>query len=210
MKPNKIKNILTNKLCQFHSRFVFQRRANVLVSILDKLIPQNTSILDVGCGNGLISSLISKKRPDIKIRGIELSVRPKCLIPCTAFDGINIPFEDSSFDVCLFIDVLHHTHEIPELMKEATRVSKRNIIIKDHICKNSFDKAVLSLMDWIGNKPHGIKLEYLYLQEKKWKEYFHKCGLKNVVWKNQIYLYPFPFNLIFGRKLHFISLLEKM
>ena len=78
--------------------------------------------------------------------------RKKCFIKCKIYDGISIPFESKNFDLALFVDVFHHSNNIDDLFKESIRVTKKYILIKDHIFNNSFDVITLRIMDWIGNK----------------------------------------------------------
>ena len=59
-----------------HRAFVFQRRVRVLAEILAREIPQQSSVLDIGCGDGTIASLIAQHRPDLSIKGVEVMVRP--------------------------------------------------------------------------------------------------------------------------------------
>ncbi len=192
-----------------HNDYVFKRRVNVLLEILSALIPNGSSVLDIGCGNGHIDSLIMQNKPGVTIQGLEVLERPKCLIDCKVFDGIQIPLKDLSVDICMFIDVLHHTHNIKKLLEEAYRVSRRYILIKDHICKNLIDHIILKFMDWIGNRPHGVNLVYNYKSKQQWDNYFSDLELLKISWNEEVNLYPFPANLLFGQGLHFITLLEK-
>src|SRR4029077_2797816 len=93
----------------WHRAFVFERRTRVLAEMLAAQIPQRASVIDIGCGDGSIGTLIAQLRPDISIQGVEFLVRPGCKIDCRPFDGKSLPFADGTFDVCLFVDVLHHT-----------------------------------------------------------------------------------------------------
>jgi hypothetical protein len=111
----------------------------------------------------------------------------------------------------MFVDVLHHLpcrENIKDLLAEAMRVSGKYILIKDHCYKNSFDYNLLKFMDRTGNKPHGVALEYNYLKENEWEMIFDDLGLITVKKKTTMPLYPFPFSLLFGRKLHFIRLMK--
>jgi SAM-dependent methyltransferase len=172
-------------------------------------IPQGASVLDIGCGDGTIGGLIAQLRPDISIQGVEFLVRPECQIECRAFDGNSLPFLDGSFDVCMFVDVLHHTQHPAILLREATRVSRSWVLLKDHLDENIFDHLTLRLMDWVGNRPHGVVLTYNYQSRGKWTEYFAKCGLAETSWSTQVPLYPSPVSFIAGRGLHFVALLKK-
>ena len=196
-------------IARWHHAFVFQRRARVLAEMLAAQIPQRATVLDIGCGDGTIGSLIQQLRPDVSIQGVEFLVRPECKIECHAFDGASLPFPDSSFDVCLFVDVLHHTQDPSTLLREAARVSRSLVLLKDHLDENFFDDATLRFMDWVGNRPHGVVLTYNYQSHKQWAEHFSNCGLAEASWTTKVPLYPFPFHLLVGRGLHFVSLLKK-
>src|SRR5258708_38826102 len=145
---------------RWHHAFVFERRTRVLAEMLAAQIPQRSSVLDIGCGDGTIGSLIAQLRPDIFIQGVEFLVRPGCKIACRAFDGSSLPFPDASFDVCLFVDVLHHTQDPAVLLREAVRGSRSFVLIKDHLHENFFDNITLRFIDWVGNRPHGEVLTY--------------------------------------------------
>jgi SAM-dependent methyltransferase len=196
-------------ISRWHHAFVFHRRARVLAEMLAAQIPQGASVLDIGCGDGTVGSLIAQLRPDVSIQGVEFLARPGCRIKCQAFDGAKLPFSEASFDVCLFVDVLHHTQDPAILLREAVRVSRSFVLLKDHLDENFFDDATLRFMDWIGNRPHGVLLTYNYQSRQQWAEHFSKCGLGQASWTTQVPLYPAPFSLLLGRGLHFVSLLKK-
>ncbi|MFA5933016.1 MAG: class I SAM-dependent methyltransferase [Microgenomates group bacterium] len=203
--------MLTNYIPQFlHNKLIHNKRIHILEQKINAIIPKNTqSVLDIGCGDGLISSIIQKKRSTLEIQGLEVFKRNKCLIPCKYFNGKKIPYKNNSFDLCMMVDVLHHTTDINVLLKEAQRVTKRYILIKDHIYSNKFEFYILKVMDWVGNKPYGVKLVYNYQRDKEWKELFKLNKLNILKWQNNLPLYIFPFNLLFGRKMHVLILLEK-
>jgi SAM-dependent methyltransferase len=194
---------------RWHHAFVFERRTRVLAEMLAGQIAQRASVLDIGCGDGTIASLIKKLRPDVAVQGVEFLVRPGCKIECRAFDGLSLPFPDASFDVCLFVDVLHHTQDPSILLREAARVSRSFVLLKDHLDENFIDDATLRFMDWVGNRPHGVVLTYNYQSRKQWAQHFSNCGLAEVSWTTEVPLYPTPFSLVAGRGLHFVSLLRK-
>ena len=119
---------------QLHQQHVHTRRVRILAQHLAKLIPQHAAVLDVGCGDGLLASLVQQLRPDLNISGIEVLVRNQTAIPIMPFDGEHIPSADHSVDVVMFVDVLHHTRDQMVLLREAKRVARQCILIKDHTC----------------------------------------------------------------------------
>jgi SAM-dependent methyltransferase len=181
----------------------------VLAALLADLVPAGAAVLDVGCGDGTIGDLIKQMKPTALVRGLEVAPRPSCLIECAGFDGVSIPLSDASVDVCLFVDVLHHTANIAGLLREARRVTRRFVLIKDHLCESKFDRALLSFMDWVGNRAYGISLPYNYQSKAQWDQILSACGLRGVIWNQALPLYPLLLNRLFGRGLHFVGLCEK-
>jgi SAM-dependent methyltransferase len=166
-------------------------------------------VLDVGCGDGTLDSLMLGARPDVSIHGIDVLVRPETRIPVTQFDGNRIPFEDASFDAVLFVDVLHHTLDPLALMREASRVSRHCLVIKDHTRDGLLAGPTLRFMDWVGNAHHGVVLPYNYWPEWRWHAAFETLDLAVEQWIAEIGLYPWPANLLFDRHLHFVARLRK-
>jgi SAM-dependent methyltransferase len=188
-----------------HGALVFGRRVRILAANLAKEIPIRAEVLDVGTGDGSIAKAIALHRPDIKIEGIDVLIRPYTHIPVHLFDGEHIPLSEKTVDVVSFVDVLHHTSNARILLREAARVSRRYIVIKDHLREGPFAKATLQAMDWIGNYGHEVVLPYNYLSEQEWYEHFRDTNLSPERWTESLGLYPFPFSLVFGRRLHFIA-----
>ena len=135
-----------------HARMVFGRRVRVLAECLSARIPPGSAVLDIGCGDGTIGNLLAERGSEVSIEGVEFAPRPQCRIPCRPFDGAVLPFADGSFDVCLFVDVLHHTDDPTILLREARRMTRRFVLIKDHLSENGFDFKTLQFMDWVGNR----------------------------------------------------------
>src|SRR5712691_10672586 len=116
-----------NLLNTLHTKLIFGRRVRTLAKTLSAMIPTGSRILDVGCGDGQISARIMRDREEVAITGIDVLLRPERHIPVTQFDGSTIPFDNSSFDVVMFVDVLHHTKDPAALLAEAARVTKKHI-----------------------------------------------------------------------------------
>ncbi len=191
-----------------HGRFVYSRRVQVLAHHFAEMIPRDASVLDVGCGDGLIARLILDCRPDITINGIDVALRPKAHIPIKAFDGSTIPYRDKSFDIVSFVDVLHHTEDPRVLLREASRVARNAILIKDHNRDGLASGPILRLMDWVGNAPHGVVLTYNYWPRQRWREVFSELKLPVAEYRIKLGLYPAPARWVFERSLHFIVALE--
>ena len=193
---------------RIHGGYAYGRRVDKLCHHLAEVIPANARVLDVGCGDGLVASLVMKKRPDVEIRGIDVLIRPRTHIPVEGFDGRVIPYEDDSFDAVMFVDVLHHTDDPAVLLAEAARVARQSVVIKDHTSDGILAAQTLRFMDDVGNARHGVVLPYNYWTKVRWLDTFAAHHLEIGNWKMDLKLYAWPADLIFGRSLHFVARLD--
>jgi SAM-dependent methyltransferase len=188
-----------------HERSVLPRRVHRLSILLSDLIPADCYVLDVGCGDGRIDSLLLQKRPDLSIQGVDVLVRDQTEIRVTQFDGTHLPFPDGSFDTVMFIDVLHHTVDPMALMREAVRVSRCCLVIKDHFLQGFLPGVRLRFMDYVGNARYHVALPYNYWTPEKWEHARQLAGLNKSVEIRELGLYPMPADFVFGAGLHFIA-----
>jgi SAM-dependent methyltransferase len=195
---------LAETIRTLHDSLVFGRRVRVLASHLSTLIPPQARVLDVGCGDGSIARIIAGHSPGVLIEGIDVLVRPATQIAVRLFDGVTIPYPDRSFDVVMFVDVLHHTADPTVLLREAARVGKV-VLIKDHFRRGFLAGATLRFMDWVGNAHHSVALPYNYWSEAQWDKASASLGLKRTEMRSSLGIYPAPASWLFERGLHFIG-----
>lgn len=193
---------------RLHGNYVQQKRLDGLIRHLKDFLPKNASVLDVGCGDGQLAYRITQERADLSLSGIDVLVREKTWVPVRQFDGKNIPCDTASVDVVMFIDVLHHTNDPYALLREAARVTKRNIIVKDHLVNGFLAEQTLQFMDRVGNARYGVALPGNYWHLSQWERAFRALGLTPVEWRQKLNLYPKVVDLWFGRSLHFVARLE--
>ncbi len=91
------------------------------------------SVLDVGCGDGLLLSMLKEK--GVLGEGVDFSEDAvhKCAergIHATQHDlSEKLPFADNSFDYVVALDVLEHQFDPLSVLREMTRVSRKNVVV---------------------------------------------------------------------------------
>jgi 2-polyprenyl-3-methyl-5-hydroxy-6-metoxy-1,4-benzoquinol methylase len=193
---------------RLHDRRIHPRRVQVLRDHFAELLPSNARVLDVGCGDGLLAHLLTDVRPDVEISGIDVLVRPETRIPVRQFDGRVIPYGPAAFDVVLLVDVLHHMDDPSTLLREAARVARVAVVIKDHTRNGFLAGTTLRLMDRAGNAHHGVALTYNYWTRERWLRTFTHLDLRVAAWRGRLGLYPTLLGWPFERSLHFIARLD--
>ncbi len=141
-------------------------------------VPQGARVLDVGCGDGTIAARVAALAGAAGIEGVDTVLQPRPAVPVTAFDGHVLPFGEDSFDLVMLVDVLHHSRQPQALLAEAVRVSRGPVLIKDHDWTNPAERALLTLADYLGNRPYGVDLPYGFLRPQDWTALFAALGLR--------------------------------
>jgi SAM-dependent methyltransferase len=190
---------------RLHARRVFPRRVRVLARHLAPLIPTHARVLDLGAGSGDLGQALSDRRPDLEIRGLDVRVRPDAAIPVDPYDGRSIPHADGSFDSVLLVDVLHHAVDPLAVLREAARVSRGSVLVKDHLREGWLAAPILTLMDRVGNARFDVPVTGRYWSRREWRDAFDRARLSPDVWIGRLGLYPAPTGWILDRSLHFVA-----
>lgn len=189
----------------YHERHVRGRRVRVLASHLAALVPRGGTVLDVGAGDGEVGFALAGQRPDVRVEGIDVLVRENSRIPVRPFDGATIPFDDRSIDTVLLIDVLHHTDDPTAVLRDAARVARRAVVVKDHLADDALALPTLRFMDRVGNRRYGVRIPYNYFTRAMWDTAIARAGLTVAEWIPRLGLYPVPATWLFDRGLHFAA-----
>jgi SAM-dependent methyltransferase len=196
----------TSLIDAVHDSMVFSRRVRVLAQHLADAMPTRGRVLDIGAGDGSVAASLMRLRPDLKVEGIEVAIRPRSYIPVSRYDGVTLPFDDKSFDFVTLVDVLHHTADPAAVLAEAARVARQAVVVKDHLLEGIFAGPTLRFMDWVGNRNVNV-LPGKYLSRDQWQGTFYRSRLTMISMRERLGIYPVPFSWLFDRRLHFIAVL---
>jgi ubiquinone/menaquinone biosynthesis C-methylase UbiE len=179
-----VKGFSPSTLKSFNKTISFPFRRKYLTRKLTPYLEDSSQVLDLGSSDGKLAASIQRelitRQKQVKFIGCDIHVQPETFIPIMQYDGQRLPFEDNSFDCVLIVDVLHHTNNPRQVLQEAKRVSRRNILIKDHYWSNEKDFTRLKYADYIGNNPYGIPLPYNFLTQREWQSLIEECKLSIV------------------------------
>lgn len=149
-----------------------KQRAKIIAQTYKKWNLKNKKVLDVGCGNGVVSKSL-KEILQIDITGTDIIDYRKENILFKLIENKNkLPFEDKSFDFVMLNDILHHSDNIEQILLEAGRISSDILVFEDQ------ESILLKILD--------VGLNYLYCKnmpipfnfktEEEWCNLFEEFG----------------------------------
>ncbi|HIJ99934.1 TPA: class I SAM-dependent methyltransferase [archaeon] len=159
-------------VAHLHLRF----RAKPLGNAIAPLFKKRQSVLDIGCFDGVLSNYLAEKL-ELSVKGVDINIPKSVLINAKLYDGKKLPFKSNSFDCAMLIDVLHHSENPLQLLKEARRVSKKTIVLKDIYSENFFHYLAGILAD-LSTVFVGMRLPDKYFSKKEWRALIISAGLK--------------------------------
>lgn len=152
------------------------------------VVPANSRVLDVGCGNGFITHHLAAILGTDPI-GIDLAPNTEATIDYRQFDGSQFPITNNSIDAVLLCYVLHHAQDIAKVMSELRRVLNRGglAVIYEDIPASPWDRIVCKIHDLKWRKRTG---PCSFRREDSWRGLFASEGFEVVIerklsrWRN--------------------------
>lgn len=153
----------------------YRLRVDSMIDAMLNMVPQPSTVLDFGSGDGLFASRMQTRCPDAYVAAVDVKYRSEVYFPPILVDSeAPLPFKNNSFDLVYAIDVLHHCNNPLFALKEIMRVSSKYILIKDHVSFSRIDSFMLAVLDELGNKRFGIPSPYLYQKNWEWEGVFEE------------------------------------
>jgi len=120
----------STRFYDFVARRVARRMYRRFAADIATVAPEGAAVLDVGTGPGVLLVELARRRPDLRLTGVDLSA------DMIAFAGRNLggrgevrvgdvadlPFEDGSFDLIVSSLSLHHWESPSDAVPELARV----------------------------------------------------------------------------------------
>ncbi|MFX1503803.1 MAG: class I SAM-dependent methyltransferase [Promethearchaeota archaeon] len=136
-------------------------------------------ILDLGAGNGLLALEI-KKRLEKEVLLVDVVNYNYTDLPIIVYNPKdNLPMADEEVDTTILYCVLHHASDPEHLLHEATRVTKRRLVIKESYIEEENIKITNSFVDWFYNRVIGdedINVPLNFLKIKAWESLLKSYG----------------------------------
>jgi SAM-dependent methyltransferase len=184
-------------------------RQKVLVEMIAQLLPERGTVLAIGSGDGSLAAGINRLKPVLGMEGVDVDASEAAAIPTRKFDGIHLDFPDGAVDWCFIVDSIHRSDEPELLLKEAARVCRRGVIVKEFLRDGVLARPTLRYMDKVGRVRGAKKLPCCYWTPKEWFRNITAANLTVDVWCDRLYLYPWWSDWMLGRGLHLLARLTK-
>ena len=153
-------------------------RSYDMASELARVLPQRSSVLDVGCGSGFIAHHLSALL-GARVAGIDVRKSVDAPIDYAAFDGVHFPAADESFDAVLLCYVLHHAQDQPAFLREVLRVLRGGglVVVYEDIPEAAWDSTACRVHDRTWRARTGPCTFRLW---EEWRHVFTSAGFEVV------------------------------
>jgi 2-polyprenyl-3-methyl-5-hydroxy-6-metoxy-1,4-benzoquinol methylase len=125
----------------------------------------NFTLLDVGCGIGIVAKIIHQNFPNARITGFDISYdaveSAKLLLPSANIHIGNIyeyPYDDRTFDMVICLEVLEHLDQPDTVLDSIGKICKKHAIfsIPNDWQFRATNIMLFKYLEWKGNSPGHI------------------------------------------------------
>lgn len=129
---------------------ILRRRARQKAFLVTPLLPINSTILDLGAGEGYVGEQLAHNGHRVTLADVA-DFNRSSLPFVRVTDGKPLPFGDSEFDAAVLVFVLHHARDPEALLREARRVARR-VIVLESVYETESDRRLLDTLDRAANR----------------------------------------------------------
>lgn len=117
-------------------RWLMRQFRAAIFELLDRVEPRR--VLDVGCGEGIVSEAIVERYPDVEVLGVDLedpdlqahwSQRGGGRLSFRTGRAEDLAFEDGAFDTVVAFEVLEHLRQPEAALAEMSRVAGEALVL---------------------------------------------------------------------------------
>lgn len=177
--------------------FFLKYRSRMIITAYQDWISKTDSVLDIGCGNAVVSDEL-RQYFGCSITGVDiLDYRKRDILFQHLSAPDKLPFRNKEFRISMFNDVLHHCQYWQKMIEEAFRVSERILIFEMESTR------IAKILDLLVNLIHNSKMNRVIngKSSQEWKLCLRRLGFiadyRQV--KKPAIIYPFSnfaFNVI--------------
>ncbi|MBS3904323.1 MAG: bifunctional 2-polyprenyl-6-hydroxyphenol methylase/3-demethylubiquinol 3-O-methyltransferase UbiG [Simkania sp.] len=158
------------------------------------LISKDSSVLDIGCGAGLLTNDLAKRHIR-RVVGIDLSLGAlkeakehdqTAQVLYKQANANALPFDNEEFDVVCAMDVLEHVEDPEMVIKEASRVLKPGGLFFFHTFNRNWLSyfTVIKGLEWfVANTPKNLHVYPLFIKPRELKAMLSTHGLQDSFWQ---------------------------
>ena len=156
-----------------------------------------TSVLDLGCGDGRFSRAVFDRRSidvglDISSSAVSLAKQTSNHGLLVVGDGTRLPFRDGVFGTIFSNSVLEHVPDVPKVLAEARRVLRRGGVLIFTVPSPNFTEFLFlpSLLhkipflkflgDWYSRNRNALLSHHNICEFKLWRSMLESVGFQGV------------------------------
>lgn len=190
-----LKKELVDKKIDWKMDETLTQRATIISKQIIQFLAGD-SLLDIGCGNGLITDLIRQHFNRIQCLDVVRYMPASLKLPFLLYkDGEPLPI-DNTFDTVLLLTVLHHSNNPIELLKMAWAATTKRLIIIESVvgvhkaephvrydlagASDENQIAYAAFVDWFYNRVlhDDVPVPYNFTTPERWQSTFLQHGMR--------------------------------
>ena len=162
-------------IVRYFAHGALEARAEKIVQLFEKQIPQGSRILDLGGGWGFYAEPLKKRGHESLVLDVVNPGYQKA--PVMLYDGVRIPFPDQSFDVTILMTMLHHVPDPQALFKEVQRVTRHKVVVVEDLYHHAAGRF------WTLCRDRFLNVEFLehphqFRKDGEWRGFFKEAGFE--------------------------------